>query len=82
MPRKLTLKRREINGCPFKAGDVVRPKKDCTNQIPSILTVTSVRLIPDISSRSYGSDVRKLPFWLYGVDQNGKKFTGINMRCG
>ncbi len=75
MPRK-TKPKVEL---PFLVGDVVRKKAGAqdrtTEDCPHTLTVTRIIKIPDISEEDkYDTDAVELPYWFWGVDQDGVEF--------
>lgn len=74
MPRKI-LKRSEIKGCPFRAGDIVRKRAGHDwLKIPTPLIITSVSDVADLHDKGsgYGPEVRKLPYWFFSTDMDGK----------
>lgn len=72
-----TKKLPEIEGCPFRAGDIVQKKSYCGYlNFTTPFVVTSVRKIPNIDDRSegYGKDVKACAYWVYGTALDGSEF--------
>lgn len=80
---RIPIKKPEVPGCPFRAGDYVRKNTGIsTFKFSDVMLVTSVCDIPDIHdpNEGYGKDVKNLPYWFYGTDVHGEEYVGENTR--